>query len=253
MAQSRSFVTVGCSSWTRLQGRPSPEAMMHLPSVSDFPPYFQKNCQPLWKIFPITPFPQKIFQFSSTKIKFLMTFFSHWLNFEFPLFSLFQNISLPISGKLLFPPTFANVPPDFVKFTSFYILYLFFVSPLVWPWCIYASHKACTGRPCPTASVPYCQPSLRANLLITIICQGYEDEVVNNSKMKLSTVQRRSCQQFKDEVVNNSKMKLSTIQRWSCQQFKDEVVNNSKMVIKRTIYSTNKLINKHVINSFHVF
>ena len=25
---------------------------------------------------------------------------------------------------------------------------MFFVSPLVWPWCIYASHNAHTGRPC---------------------------------------------------------------------------------------------------------
>jgi len=33
----------------------------------------------------------------------------------------------------------------------FTYLYVYFVSPLLWPWCIYASHNARTGRPCEVA------------------------------------------------------------------------------------------------------
>ena len=53
----------------------------------------------------------------------------------------------PISGNFSFPRLCQNFPPDFVKFTCFYILYVYFVSPILLPWCIYASHNARTGRP----------------------------------------------------------------------------------------------------------
>jgi len=64
-----------------------------------------------------------------------------------PLFSLFQYISSPVSRKLLFPPTFTNFPSVLEKLTCFYILFVYFVAPLIWPWCIYASPNARTGRP----------------------------------------------------------------------------------------------------------
>ena len=41
----------------------------------------------------------------------------------------FQFIFPPISGNFLFPPTLAKFPLEFVKFTCFYILYVYFVSP----------------------------------------------------------------------------------------------------------------------------
>jgi len=57
----------------------------------------------------------------------------------------------PYFGKLFIPPTFFKLPPDFVKFTCFYVgpTLRVFRFPLVLPWCIYASHNARrpTGRP----------------------------------------------------------------------------------------------------------
>ena len=96
-----------------------PEAMMHFRRVSDFPPISRI----VLDLVKISPFPTKIFLFSSAQISDL--FYNHWLQMlNFPLFSLFSTF----------------------KFTCFYILYVF-CSPLLWPWCIYASHNARTGRP----------------------------------------------------------------------------------------------------------
>ena len=71
--------------------------------------------------------------------------FSHRLQIlNFSLFSLF-----PYFAKIIIPPTFTNFP-IFGKFTCFYILsYFMCISfpPLLWPWCIYPSHNARTGRP----------------------------------------------------------------------------------------------------------
>jgi len=60
---------------------------------------------------------------------------------NFPLFPLFQDIP-PISQKFYYFPLLFQIPPDFVKFTYFLHTLCVFVSPLLWPWCIYASHNA---------------------------------------------------------------------------------------------------------------
>jgi len=107
-----------------LQGRPShPEVMMHFPSVLDFP-LFQINFSDS-----VENFPNFFF------------FWSFTTNLEFPpYFRCFSTFFLS--------PTFANFSPDFVKCTCFFMFYVFFVTPLVWPWCIYSSHNARTGRLC---------------------------------------------------------------------------------------------------------
>jgi len=113
--------------------------MMHFPSVLDYP-LFSNNFQTARKIFPILPFPQKnsIFIRQNFWLPFLVIDYKFWIS---PLFSLFQYISSSISRNFLFPPTFPNFPHDFVKFTCFLHIFCVFRFPLVWPWCIYASHQ----------------------------------------------------------------------------------------------------------------
>jgi len=77
-----------------------------------------------------------------------MTFFSHRPQIlNFPLFSLFRYIP-PVSRKLLFPLLLSKFPPVFEKFTFLLHAFSVFRFPLLWPWCIYASPNARTGRPC---------------------------------------------------------------------------------------------------------
>src|SRR6218665_1567290 len=74
--------------------------MMHF-ALCFFFPYFRKISQTPWKIFPILPFSQRNFRFSSAKIS------DEVLNF--PLFCLFQYI----------PPYLGKIPPGFRKTTFF--------------------------------------------------------------------------------------------------------------------------------------
>src|SRR6218665_62661 len=103
--------------------------MMHFPLFQIFP-LFSRNFLTLWKIFQILPFPKNS-RFSFTKISedlFLV------INHKFlisPLFSLFHYISPTASRKLLFPPTLKNFPSVLDKSSAFYILYTYFVSPLL--------------------------------------------------------------------------------------------------------------------------
>ena len=101
-------------------------------------PLFPKIFQTPWKIFPVSPFPKKMFHFHPPK--FLMTFLVIDSKFGTPLFSEFQYIS-PYFGKLLFPPTFLNFSLWFLKIYVFLHTLCVFASP-------YASHNARTGRPC---------------------------------------------------------------------------------------------------------
>ena len=88
-----------------------------------FPPISEK-CSDFLKILYNFTFSRKISWLSSTKI-------------SDDLFS----------RKLFFPPTFTNFPFCFRQIhPAFYILYVY--CPLLWPWCIYASPNARTGRPC---------------------------------------------------------------------------------------------------------
>ena len=96
------------------------------PSVSDFP-IFPKNFAESAEHFPNLTFSQNIFRFSSAKIS--EDFISNYFH---PISEIFFFSSLLLQNFL----------PDFVKCTCFYILYVYFVSPLLLPWCIYASHNA---------------------------------------------------------------------------------------------------------------
>ena len=121
------YVTVATS---LAQGRPSPLRQWCISPCFTFPPYLRHIFRTPRKISPILPFRKKFPDFHPPK--FLMTFFKKSLtrNFEFPLFPLSQLISPLFREIFLFPPYFFKIVlPDFVKFTCFYILYVYFVSP----------------------------------------------------------------------------------------------------------------------------
>src|SRR6218665_365063 len=76
-----------------------PEAIMHFPPVSDFPPLFPTRGQ----FSQFYPFPKKLFDFHPPK--FSDDQICNFSKFP-PLFSLFQHI-FPLFRKTYFPPTFA--------------------------------------------------------------------------------------------------------------------------------------------------
>jgi len=83
-------------------------------------------------MFPISSVPKFFFIFIRQNFK---------ISNFFPIFA--ALIHFPhVPGKLLFLPTFSNFPPHFVKFTCFYILFVFYVSPY---FDHDASHNARTG------------------------------------------------------------------------------------------------------------
>ena len=111
--------------WTFLArpGRPAPRGNDAFLPFFRFP-YFRKVFRRHGKFFKFDLFP-KTFWFLSVKIfddllspKFLMAFCRKRVHFP-----------LPISGKWLFSLYLSKCPPDFVTFTCFYIVYVFFVSP----------------------------------------------------------------------------------------------------------------------------
>ena len=110
-----------------------------------FPPYFRKILWLCGKFPKCYLFPKKFPIFIHQN--FLWPFFSHWpqiSNFP-PIFAVSVHFP-PVSRKLFFPPYFYKFPPPVLgKFTCFlHTLRVFF--PLLWPWCIYASPNARTGR-----------------------------------------------------------------------------------------------------------
>jgi len=112
-------------------------------------PLFPRNFSVCFSVenFPDLAFSGKISDFHPPK--FLMTFFLV-IDYKFvisPLFSLFKSVSRYFEENFHFPPTFAHFPPDFIKFPRFLHTFCEFRLPLLWPWCIYASHNARTGRP----------------------------------------------------------------------------------------------------------
>ncbi len=88
--------------------------MMHFPPVSDFHPYFRKILRLCGKFTKFYLFPKK-----------------------FPIF-IRQNF---------WWPALTNFPPVFGKFISVLHALRVIFFPLLWPWCIYASPNARTGRP----------------------------------------------------------------------------------------------------------
>ena len=93
-----------------------------------FPPISETFSDFLTHFYNVT-FPRKIYWLSSAKISDDL-FLSSTTNFEFPPCPIFK----------ISPLFYANSP-------AFFILYVYF-PPLLWPWCIYASPNARTGRPC---------------------------------------------------------------------------------------------------------
>src|SRR6218665_1113299 len=84
---------------------------MHFPLFHIFPPIFEK-------IFGL----RRKFHLTFSETLFLV------IDHEFRISPLFQFVS-PYCGKFFFSPYFCKIPPDFVKLTCFYILYMYFVSP----------------------------------------------------------------------------------------------------------------------------
>ena len=116
--------------------------------VSDFPPYFRKIFRLSGKCQKFLPFPEKISHFHPPK--FLTTFFLV-INHKFrisPCFACFTAFPPLIRENLLFPPYFSKFPPCFPKIQQLFTYFTCIFSPLLWPWCIYASPNARTGRPC---------------------------------------------------------------------------------------------------------
>jgi len=95
-------------------------------------PLFPKILQTQWKMFPISPFPKEIFQFSSKKFHFWWPFVlvvdsNFWISPYFRCFSTFP----PYFGKIFISPHFFKFPLWFrqIYVYFFYLLYVFFVSP----------------------------------------------------------------------------------------------------------------------------
>ena len=121
-----------------------PEAMMHFPSVSDFPP-FPKNFQTPWKISKTLPFPEKLFDFHPPK--FLMTFFSHQLqisNFP-PIFGI--AIHSLCFDKIILSPYLYKFPPCFRQIYVFFTYFLCFTFPPTFTM-MHLCITQCPGRFC---------------------------------------------------------------------------------------------------------
>ena len=128
---------------------------IHPPWVNDaFPPCFRFPLFPKKFSDSVENFPNftffKFFRFSSAKISYdLFLVINHKFRIFPPSFpiSIHFPISPPISPKLFFPPYFSTFTPCFRHFSSFLHTLYDFCFPLIWPWCIYASHNARNGRP----------------------------------------------------------------------------------------------------------
>src|SRR6218665_1917558 len=102
-----------------------PEAMMHFPPVSDFPPVFEIFWT-FWKISEMLPFTDKISYFHPPK--FLTTFFL-FINQKFRIFPLFDYIP-PDSRKFLIP-LLLKISPRFRKIQQLFTYFTFNFFPLL--------------------------------------------------------------------------------------------------------------------------
>jgi len=144
-----------------LQGRPFPlRPWCIFPPCFRFPPIFDKfsDCGkfPKCHLFP------KNCRFSSAKIS--DDFFSNRPQISNSPSSFHVLVHFPYFPKIIispFPPYFHKFPPVSEKFTCFLHTLCVFRFPLLWPWCIYASPNARTGRPCLTVMFAWCsRPTL---------------------------------------------------------------------------------------------
>jgi len=127
------------SSDNKTRGVHPSEAMIYFPSVSDFPSIseiFSESVENSTNFtFSKNHFP--IFIRQNFWWFFLVIDSKFWI---FPLFAVSVNFPL-FRENYYFPRISLHLR---VLHT---VAYVFFVFPLVWPWCIYASHNARTGRP----------------------------------------------------------------------------------------------------------
>jgi len=111
-----------------------------------FPPIFEKISDSEGNFHNFT-FSRKISWFSSAELSddlFLVIDHKFWISPYFPCFSTFP---LLFPENYYFPPYFDKLPPVLDKFTCFLHTLRVFRFPLLWPWYIYASPNARTGRP----------------------------------------------------------------------------------------------------------
>ena len=116
-----------------------------------FPPCFRKILRFFGKFLTFDLFPKKFPIF--IRQNFWWPFFSHppqILNFP-PILPVLVHFP-PDWQKFLFPPYFHKFPPCFRKIHQLFT-YFACISPLLSPWCIYASPNARTGRPCSKGNV----------------------------------------------------------------------------------------------------
>ena len=135
-----------------MQGRPSPLRPWCIFSpISDFP-YFLKIFG-LWGQFSqFYLFPKNFLIF--IRWNFWWPFFkSSTTNFEFPPYFPCFSIFPTLFRKNYYSPYFDKFPPVLDKFICFLHTLRVFRVPLLWPWCIYASPNARTGRPCKEGSL----------------------------------------------------------------------------------------------------
>jgi len=108
-----------------VQGRPSPlRPWCIFPPLFQISPYFRKKSDNLFLVI-------------DHKFRLSPLFF--------PCFSKFHPL---FRENCYFLPTFTNFPTVLEKFTCFlHTFSCILFPPLLWPWCIYASPNARTGRP----------------------------------------------------------------------------------------------------------
>ena len=90
------------------------------------------------------PFLGKNFHFNAENFWWLFLVIDHKFRIP-PILPVLVHFP-PDSRKLLFLPYFSTFPPCFRKIHQLFT-YFMCISPLLWPWCIYASPNARTGRP----------------------------------------------------------------------------------------------------------
>ena len=130
-----------------IQGRPSPLRPWCISPLFPILPSVFENFSDSEGNFHNFTFSRKISWFSSAEISddlFLVIDHKFWIS---PIFSLFLYIFPLFRENYYFPVPWEIFPLFSTNSPAFYTLYVYFVFPLLWPWCIYASPNARTYTP----------------------------------------------------------------------------------------------------------
>ena len=92
-------------------------------------------------------------------------------------------MSPPISGKLVFPHTFANFPPDFIKLTCFFTYFMCFSFP---PYSLTVMHLCITQCTYWTPLIPSTLPNVGSALHFRIHEVGQMDALHGCPVVKLA-------------------------------------------------------------------